>query len=285
VEGKLAKAAREAGLEGEVAEAVLSQGTRADGSTNANARFYLAVLGVLPWIGVMISAILARWAENEQHGLNEFHRRWLEEHDGRLAELRRTIGQIEARVSEFGQEAQRRLNSDDYVALARKGFRVWDRSDTHEKRDLIRKLLTNAACSRIASDEFVGRFIEWIDQYNELHFQVVRCVFKEPQITRFGIWQSIRGEAVREDSAEADLFKLLIRDLSTGGVIRQYRQSDGAGHFYKRQRTVRRTASAAVMRSAFDDEELYVLTDLGSHFVSYALNEVVPRLDEHESRP
>ncbi|UQY80227.1 hypothetical protein HAV_00417 [Candidatus Hepatincola sp. Av] len=40
------------------------------------------------------------------------------------------------------------------------------------------------------------------------------------------IWQNLGKKEVREDSADADLFKLIIRDLSTGGIIRQYRPTD-----------------------------------------------------------
>lgn len=41
-------------------------------------------------------------------------------------------------------------------------------------------------------------------------------------ISRGSKWKKIgKGEA-REDSAEADLYKLLFRDLSTGGIIRQH---------------------------------------------------------------
>lgn len=274
---KILRAASEAGLEAEAAEAILAHGA-GDGSRNANARFYLAVLGVLPWVGVLISAVLARWAEQEQQGLNEMHRRWLEEHEVRLEELRRTVRQIEDRVMAFGPEAQERLNSEPYLVLTRKAFRVWDRAESADKRELIRKVLTNAAGSRTASDDFVGRFVEWIDSYNELHFQVVRCIYKNPGATRQDIWDEINGSDVTEDSPEADLFKLLIRDLSTGSVIRQHREKDAYGNFLKKRSRKPVRGGSRVMKSAFDDEEEYVLTELGQSFVAYALNEVVPRL-------
>jgi hypothetical protein len=277
-EDRLLQIGREVGLEGELAEAILVERQRRDGSAGANARFYLAVLGALPWIGVMISAILSRWAESEQQGLNDLHRRWLEEHEERLRDVQHTVHQIEDRVAGFGAEGAHRLNSDEFLGLARKGFRVWDRSETKDKRELIRKLLTNAACSRLVSDDFVHRFIEWIDSYNELHFRVVRCVYKTPEITRAGIWREIRGIAVREDSADADLFKLLIRDLSTGGVIRQYRATDAHGNFQRKSRAPSGRGSTSMTKSAFDDDEPYVLTELGKDFVSYVLSDVVRRL-------
>lgn len=87
---------------------------------------------------------------------------------------------------------------------------------------------------------------------------------------------------VREDSAEAHLFKLLIRDLSTGGVVRQQRETDGYGNFVKKESARRGARSmqvrSATMKSAFDDSEQYVLTDLGRQFVHYAMNELAPRI-------
>lgn len=71
---------------------------------------------------------------------------------------------------------------------------------------------------------------------------------------------------------EADLFKMLIRDLSTGGVIRQYRPTDYYGNFVKQKRT--KAPSSGTLKSAFDDQEQYVLTSLGQNFVHYTMNEL-----------
>jgi hypothetical protein len=83
---------------------------------------------------------------------------------------------------------------------------------------------------------------------------------------------------VREDSAEADLFKLLIHDLSTGHVIRQHRQVDYYGNFIKSAPKKRAGTVSQVMASAFDDEKQYELTELGKQFVHYTMNEIVPRI-------
>ena len=80
-----------------------------------------------------------------------------------------------------------------------------------------------------------------------------------------------------EDSAEADLYKLLIRDLSTGSVIRQHRESNAYGEFVKKPRKKR--TSGDTLKSAFDEEESYELTELGVQFVHYTMEEVVPRID------
>ena len=75
-----------------------------------------------------------------------------------------------------------------------------------------------------------------------------------------------------------DLFKYLIRDLSTGGVIRQERESDGLGNFYKKERAPSRESSNRVMESAFESTKPYVLTALGKQFVHYVMEDVVPQI-------
>jgi hypothetical protein len=264
----------------QVEAAVLARAHQAS-DTTANIRFFLAVLGAIPWVGVLITAIAARWSEYEQGQLNELHRSWLQEHQLKLEELRTSLDAISVRVDSFGEDARTRLNSDEYLSLARKGFRVWDHCETAEKRELVVRVLTNAACDKLCEDDFVRRFIEWIDDYSELHLRVVRIVYLNRGCTRRDIWCDLYGSSVREDSAEADLFKLLIRDLSTGGMLRQMRQTTPNGEFLPRRTPRKRSVS--VMKSAFDEAEPYVLTELGGRFVHYAMNELVDRIGEgHE---
>ena len=99
-------------------------------------------------------------------------------------------------------------------------------------------------------------------------------------IGRGDIWASIHDDAnVREDSAEADLFKLLINDLSLGHVIRQHRSTDQLGNFVRKvSQQTPKGHSSRVMKSAFDNSDLYELTELGKQFVHYTMNQVVPRL-------
>jgi hypothetical protein len=108
---------------------------------------------------------------------------------------------------------------------------------------------------------------------------VIREIFTNPGATRFDIWSAIYGEIPREDSAEADLFKLLIRDLSTGGVVRQDRETNYAGQFIRRGRPRRPGSAPSTMESAFEDSKPYVLTELGRQFVHYTMNEVVGRIE------
>jgi hypothetical protein len=244
-----------------------------------SARFILAALSSIPWVGGLLSASAALNAELAQGRVNDLQRQWIEEHGRKLSELANTIGEVADRVEGLGPEAQKRIETEGYLGLVRKGFGVWDRADTAEKRDLIRRLLSNAAGTGLAADDLVRLFIEWVDQYHEIHFAVIRSIFRNPGSTRAEIWEDVYGREVREDSAEADLFKLLIRDLSMGSVIRQHRETTEDGRFLRSPRThARPGGSSRVMKSAFDNKERYELTELGKQFVHYVLSDVVPRL-------
>jgi hypothetical protein len=149
---------------------------------------------------------------------------------------------------------------------------------------MLKKLITNASAIALCPDDLIRLFISWIDQYHESHFMVIREIYKDPGITRAAIWDRIHGERVREDSAEADLFKYLIRDLSTGGVVRQERETNAYGQFMqrsapKRSRSAHGNAQARTMESAFEDTKPYVLTELGKQFVHYVMEDVVPQVE------
>jgi hypothetical protein len=71
----------------------------------------------------------------------------------------------------------------------------------------------------------------------------------------------------------------LIRDLSTGGVIRQHRETDYHGNFIKKYNPTRKGSGSETMKSAFDNEEEYELTQLGQQFVHYAMTELPPKIE------
>lgn len=126
-------------------------------------------------------------------------------------------------------------------------------------------------------------FIDWINQYSEMHFQVIGAIYNSNGITRGQIWEKIGKGPVREDSADADLYKLLIRDLSTGGVIRQYREKDYFGNFIAKTPQRRPKGSAPKPPvSAFDTTEGYELTALGQQFIHYAMTDLPMRIEFSE---
>jgi hypothetical protein len=238
----------------------------------------LAALGSIPWVGGVLAAAATFKFDEAGVRSDSLRNQWLEEHQLKLKLLRETLEQVFGRIESLGQEVHARLESAEYLGLVRKAFREWDQADTDEKRRLIVQLITNAAGLRICSDDILRLFLDWVDNYHESHFAVIREIHKNEGPTRYDIWVTVYGDMVpRDDSAEADIFKMLIRDLSTGGVIRQARETDVYGRFQRRAVT-RRGARLPTMESPFEDTKPYVLTELGKQFVHYTMNELVVRI-------
>jgi hypothetical protein len=204
-------------------------------------------------------------------------RQWLEEHHLKMKNLARDLTEIVERLDSLGDEIQSRIESEQYLALVRKSFRLWDQADTEQKREYIKKLIANAGASTLCPDDLIRLFLDWLERYHEAHFKVMREIFKNPGITRHKIWANIHGKFPRDDSSEADLFRLLIGDLSTGRIIRQHRDTNYAGQFIAKTRS--KSPSPGVMKSAFDDEEPYELTELGKQFVHYVFSDIIKRIE------
>src|ERR1019366_3186155 len=180
------------------------------------ARFALACLGAIPGIGGAIAGVGSAWSEQNQAEYNRIFSARLKLQEDEIKEIAMTIFEVMGRLDKNDEEVRKRIESPEYLKLVKKCFRDWSAAESEEKRRLIRNLLSNAAATKICSDDIVRMFIQWIDMYSEPHFAVIKEVYKSPGCTRQQIWQAIHGADVREDSAEADLFKLLVHDLSTG---------------------------------------------------------------------
>lgn len=252
---------------------------RSDDRRQRYGRFTLSALAAIPWVGGVLSAISALDAEHSQAEVNALQQQWLEEHRQKINQLGQTMAEILSRLEGLGETAAERLKEEPYLGLVEQGFRIWDQSGTEEKRQLVQRLLTNAGATRLSSDDVVRLFLDWIDSYHEIHFSVIRVVYNNPGITRAEIWDEISGAEVRDDSPEADLFKLMIRDLSTGSVLRQARDTDEHGRFYRKRH---RDSRGAFLASPFENTKPYVLTELGRQFVHYAMDEVVPRIGSED---
>jgi len=237
----------------------------------------LAVLNVIPWVGGFFAALASIPKDLDQTKADNLQRQWAEEHGRKIRELMDTLSNLLNRLESFGEETQQRLESEEYLALVRRGFRQWDQADSKEKRRIIVNLLENAGATRLTSDDVVRLFLDWIDAYHEIHFAVIREVTKHQGITRRDIWKNIHGDFPREDSAEAVLFRMLMRDLSIGGVIHQHRETDYYGKAIAKPRSKPIPGGKPTV-STFDDEEGYELTALGRQFVHYTMNDVVPRV-------
>ena len=195
-----------------------------------------------------------------------------------IREKEQTIVEITSRLDLHDQKISDRITSTSFQSLLKKSFREWPAVESEDKRILLRNLLSNAAASSISSDDVVRLFIDWLGTYSPFHFEVVAAIYNSSGISRGAVWDKVGRERVPEDSADADLFKLLIRDLSMGSIIRQHRERDYAGNFIKKKPRPK-GSGGSTMVSAFDREEGYELTALGQQFVHYAMTELSPKID------
>ena len=241
--------------------------------------FVLAAMGAIPWVGGFLGAMASIKSDEDKSRTRNIQIQWLEEHSTKINSLHQTLAEVIRRFESLGEQIDERIQSEEYLNLVRKAFRVWDRSDTEEKRSTIRNLIANAAGTRVCSDDVVRLFIDWLAAYHEAHLAVIRHIYSHRGTTRYDIWTAVYGDVPREDSAEADLFRLLIRDLSTGGVIRQARDTDYDGRFLRREGPTKRAKGSRVTESSFENTKPYVLTELGSQFVHYALTESTRRIE------
>lgn len=240
-----------------------------------------ALSGAIPFAGGILSAAAGEWSEHEQKRINDFLRHWLQMLAEEMREKEQTILEITARIDMQDENVAKRIESPEYQKLLRKAFRDWAGTESEEKRILVRNILANAAAATFVSDDVLKLFLEWIKDYSELHFAVVTKVYNHAGITRGGVWDQLGRGEVREDSADADLFRLIFRDLSTGGIVRQHRETDYAGNFLQKpsqRRGPPMPQTTRTMKSAFDESEQYELTKLGDQFVHYAMTDLPPKI-------
>lgn len=247
------------------------------GKGPAIARFALAVLsGTVPMVGGIFSGAGGAWSDAEQTQFKKILAAWLKLQEDEIKEIGRTLIEVLDRLDDQNATIIHRLESAEYLSIIKKCFRDWSAAESEEKSKLIRNLLVAAASSQLCTDDIVKMFIQWIDKYQESHFKIIRCLYKTTGLTRNEIWDEIHGADVREDSPAADLFRLLIMDLSFGHLIRQHREKDYQGNFLKVNRS--RPRRGTIMTSAFDDDKQYELTELGVQFVRYTMQDAVPKI-------
>lgn len=245
-----------------------------------------AVGGAIPFAGGIFSAAAGAWSEQEQKKVNEFLHAWVKMLQDELREKQETILEITARLDIHDEEIAKRIKSEEYQSLVKKTFRNWAGTESVKKREFVRNILANAASSKMCSDDVVKLFLDWLQTYSEFHFAVIGEIYRHNNgVTRSSIWRNLGKQKVREDSADADLYKLLIRDLSTGGIIRQHRETDYYGNYIKKQSAPKgKGTGSSTMVSAFDDNEQYVLTELGKQFVHYAMTDL-PLKIQYQPQP
>jgi hypothetical protein len=236
--------------------------------------------GAIPFAGGVLSGIAGAWSEAEQERVNRFLEAWIRMLQDEFKEKAQTILEIMARVDLQDEAIAARVESKEFQSLLNKAFRDWAAAESEQKRLYIRNVLSNAAASTLTSDDVIRMFLDWVSQYSEMHFQVIGAIYNSDGITRGEVWRKIGRGAAREDSADADLYKLLFRDLSTGGIIHQHRDVDYHGNFIPKTPERRPKGSGPKpMASAFDEEDGYDLTELGRQFVHYAMTELPPKIE------
>lgn len=254
-----------------------------EGTTPKVIRGALQVIGgAVPFAGGLLSAAAGAWSENQQERVNKFFKHWIKMLEDEIKEKEKTILEIMARLDIRDEEISKRIESKEYQSLLKKTFREWSGAESDDKRIYIRNILANAASTNITSDEVVRLFIDWLKTYSELHFKVIAAIYGHGTngISRGGVWTDLGKAEVAENSADADLFKLLFRDLSTGGVIRQHREVDYYGNFVSKTPQRRpRGSGPKPLTSAFDDEDSYELTELGKQFVHYAMTDLPLKIE------
>lgn len=241
--------------------------------------------GLIPFAGGVLSASASAWSGKDQDHINDFFKHWVQMLRDDIVEKERTILEIAQRLDLQEQKIIERMDSREYQSILRKAFREWSAAESESKREYVRNILSNAAATDMVSDDVVKMFLDWLKAYSEFHFQVISAVYNTSGITRGGIWQKLVRQSVREDSADADLYKLLIRDLSMGGIIRQHVDRAPYSGAPIRQATVNRAKRSGPKPpvSAFDNSETYELTELGQQFVHYAMTDLPLRIEAPQS--
>jgi len=234
-----------------------------------------ATLGSIPFGGIL-AAFVGAYNDHQQERASHFLKGWIQMLEDELKEKAQTITEIMARLDLQDEKINERITSQEYQSLLKKAFREWAATESEEKRVYVRNILANAAVRTSYTYDVIRLFLSWIGQYSELHFKVIRAIYNKNGISRGEIWvDEMKRAQPREDSADADLYKLIIRDLSTGGIIRQHKDVDWQGNYIIKQKAgIKSPSSAKLAVSAFDRNEKYELTSLGNDFIHYAVGDL-----------
>ncbi|MEL7032232.1 MAG: hypothetical protein AAGK80_08140 [Pseudomonadota bacterium] len=246
------------------------------------ARGALQVAGSIPFAGGAFSAMAGAWSEKQQEEINDFIHAYLRMMRDAIDEQNRTFAEIVSRIDAEDERARERIKSPEYQRLMRKAFRNWAGAESETKRELVRNILTNAAGSDISSYDVLNLFLDWLHKYSELHFRVISDVYQNPGTTKAEIWERLGKGRPRDDSAEADLFKLLFHDLNLGEIIRKERQVNADGQFLAQPRGRKQSGGRRTLVSAFEDQNRQELTALGTQFVHYAMTDVPVKINYKE---
>jgi hypothetical protein len=257
------------------ARAIVNLAATAYTSAFGSAAAFAAALGA----GV-VSMFTSVANDAEQDGRNKVMAACIRANRESVREREQTLTRVVLGVAHVREQFADRADDPRYQELVRRAFAGWAHGHGEEKREMIRRPLTHAAEAPVVDYDMFGLFFDWVSRYNELHFRVMRAMTRLHRPTRKAIWHAIGGRPIRDDSAEADVFKCLIADLSIGHVLRQAKEVNRAGQLVApppKKRTTK-PGGPRVLVSATDDEKTYVLTNVGRAFVHHVMDEVVPKV-------
>src|SRR5258707_5475252 len=146
-------------------------------------KFLMAAIGSIPWVGGLLSALASIPGDEKSAQSDDLRTEWLEEHQAKLSNLKDTLEEISTRFPALGPTIDDRIQEPSYLALVRQSFRTWDKAETSDKRQYVANLLTNAAGTRLCSDDVLRLFFSWLGPYHQAHFIVIPQIFWEPRIS------------------------------------------------------------------------------------------------------
>lgn len=223
--------------------------------------------------GYLLQGTQGDEGSNFDRVLNE----WFQLEEEEAQEMGVTLIGVLNRFNLDSLKIRKRVESPQYLQLIKKVLRNWSFSESKEKITFIRNLLVNAANLELVPDNVIKLFIDWVAKYSEEHLAIIQEIKNNPGVTRKEIWIRLYKDIPPEDSAEADLYKFIILELTTGHLIRQRREKDYSGRFVKQKQPLKRKKDfgeqSQQITSAFDDEKKYELTELGNQFTKYTMED------------
>jgi hypothetical protein len=238
------------------------------------ARYALGFLGGLTQNPFALEAQSGRsgeWTEADQAKVAGLFQNWLKLQAAEITQIGTILYAVISRLDLENAKITERIESPAYLQLVKRAFRDWSTAESEEKNHLISNLLVKAATSSLCSDDVVRLFLKWIEDCSTGHLAVFKEISKHSGLTRKQIWSALHSSTVPEESAETDLYRTYVSDLTMNHLIRQHRLKDYYGN-YIQERRKKPAPGQKVSSSAFDDERQYELTELGVWFGSYTLS-------------
>lgn len=87
-------------------------------------KIFGAALGSIPWVGGFLSAMADFKSDESQVKNNQLYEQWLSEHTNKMRLLGEVLVDIAKRLDDFSDDINERLESEEYLQIVRKSFRI-----------------------------------------------------------------------------------------------------------------------------------------------------------------